>query len=140
MGIEWHTSRFLIACSKTGTSFTRTLTLGHQHFHLSAAEVHALFAEFGGAPGGLDEALSASAPYADGIMRLLGAQDLVTVDASAYEGASVVYDMNAPLEQGGPAGRALRGGFDVVFYEGTFEHNFNFPTAVKNAMEMVKVG
>jgi len=30
--------------------------------------------------------------------------------------------------------------YDLVFDGGTLEHVFNFPVAIKNCMEMVKVG
>ena len=51
-----------------------------------------------------------------------------------YEGADIVHDLNRPLPQ------SLHGSFDVVLDGGLLEHVFNFPMALKNSMEMVKVG
>ena len=53
------------------------------------------------------------------------------IDASSYEGASEVHDMNDPISD------QFREGFDAVVDAGTLEHVFNFPTAIKNCMEMV---
>ena len=39
-----------------------------------------------------------------------------------------------------PVPDRLRGAFDTVIDGGTLEHVFNFPTAIKNCMELVRVG
>ena len=56
------------------------------------------------------------------------------MDASSFEGATVVHDLNLPITE------ALKGRFDVVCDAGTIEHVMNFPTAIRNCMEMVRVG
>lgn len=56
------------------------------------------------------------------------------MDASDFEGASVIHDLNEPV------GPDLLGQFDVVFDGGTLEHVFNFPQAVHSCMSMVKTG
>src|SRR5262249_26462815 len=52
---------------------------------------------------------------------------------SSFEGASVIHDINLPIPD------ELKGRFSVVIDGGTLEHVFNFPQALKNAMEMVAV-
>ena len=64
----------------------------------------------------------------------LGARELVTMDASNYEGASIVHDLNTPVSE------SLDQQFDVVIDGGTLEHVFNFPVGIANAMRMVKPG
>ena len=64
----------------------------------------------------------------------LGAKETVSIDASAYEGASLVHDMNAPI------GDELKRKFSTVIDGGTLEHVFNFPVAIKNCMQMLDVG
>jgi hypothetical protein len=64
----------------------------------------------------------------------LGATKVHSMDVSDFEGASVVHDLNQPIPV------ALKERFDVVYDGGTLEHVFNFPTALKNCMEMVRVG
>ncbi len=72
--------------------------------------------------------------YAEPFFALLGAKKIVSVDASNYENATHVHDMNRPIPE------ELRERFSVVHDGGTLEHVFNFPQALKNCMEMVKVG
>jgi SAM-dependent methyltransferase len=76
----------------------------------------------------------ASLGYAEDFFRCLGATQVDSLDASAYEGASVIQDMNQPI----PA--ALKEQYDVVYDGGTIEHVFNIPVALRNCMEMVKPG
>jgi SAM-dependent methyltransferase len=56
------------------------------------------------------------------------------MDASDFEGATILQDLNEPLESG------LHDQFDAVVDSGTLEHVFNIPTAFKNAMDALKVG
>jgi SAM-dependent methyltransferase len=72
--------------------------------------------------------------FAEPLLRLLGAEQICSIDASSYEHASVVHDLNQPIPD------ALKDAFSVVIDAGTLEHVFNFPTAIRNCMEMVRVG
>jgi hypothetical protein len=73
--------------------------------------------------------------YAEGLLnKVFQASKVDSLDYSDYEGASIVSDMNCPL------GENLKNKYDLVFDGGTLEHVFNFPVAIKNAMEMLKVG
>ena len=56
------------------------------------------------------------------------------MDASNFEGATIVHDLNLPVPD------SLKGKFDVVCDGGTIEHVMNFPVVIRNCMEMVKVG
>jgi SAM-dependent methyltransferase len=56
------------------------------------------------------------------------------LDNSDYEGASVIHDLNEPVPE------RLHGRFDVVFDGGSLEHVFEFPTALRSVMAMVKPG
>jgi len=72
--------------------------------------------------------------WADGLFRHLGAKELVSIDASGWEGATVVHDLNRPVPPD------LLDRFTVVIDSGTLEHVFDFPTAIRNCMQMVRVG
>lgn len=72
--------------------------------------------------------------YADDVFRALGFSDIDSMDASDYEGASVLHDLNLPV----PASMHER--YDLVWDGGTLEHVFNVPAAFENAMRMVKIG
>ncbi len=73
--------------------------------------------------------------YADErLFAALGADPVMSIDASAYEGATYVHDFNDPI----PA--HLTGSFDTVIDGGSLEHIFNVPTALANMMNMLRVG
>ena len=64
--------------------------------------------------------LSESDGFAESFLRLLGAEDVVSVDASDYEGASRILDLNEPV----PAD--AEGAFMAVVDAGSLEHVFDF--------------
>jgi SAM-dependent methyltransferase len=130
MGLESNAVRFLISARQAGVNFDSTLTLGHQWLLLTRKEAKRLCAQISQDP---DEILRKDG-YADNFLKALGAVELRTMDFSSYEGADIVHDLNQPI----PGAEKLR--FDVVIDGGTLEHVFNFPQALKNAMELVKVG
>ena len=67
-------------------------------------------------------------------LRHLGARQVDSCDASAYEGATRVHDLNQPIPGD------WDGTYDAVIDGGTLEHVFNFPTAIENCMRLVKPG
>jgi hypothetical protein len=99
---------FLRACSQRGVDFSRTLTLGRQQ---------------------LDD-FSFAEPF---FMRL-GAKSVDSIDASNFEGATIVADLNQPLPQ------ELRRRFSVVFDGGTLEHVFDIATALRSCLDLVELG
>jgi hypothetical protein len=119
----------LIGAREAGVSFERTATLGRQNLFVGPHEIDALCRDYGMNLGAVSKS-----EYADDFFRTLGAKVYVPIDASAYEGAVEVHDMNDPIPV------PLRGAFDTVVDGGTLEHVFNFPTAIKNCMELVRVG
>jgi hypothetical protein len=126
----------LISARKAGLNFTRTLMLGRQWLIIDPALLR-YFAERLGALSAeqlkqLDP--EANGGFSEGFLKFLGANDVQSMDASDYESATIIHDLNQPV----PA--QLHQRFDVVIDGGTIEHVFNYPVAIKNAMEMVKVG
>jgi SAM-dependent methyltransferase len=63
-----------------------------------------------------------------------GATEVHAMDASPYEEADVVHDLNTPV---GPD-RFDR--FDTIIDGGTLEHVFNVPVALESLMRMLRVG
>lgn len=66
--------------------------------------------------------------------RAMGAEEIVSIDPSDYEGADVIHDMNVLV----PPELCTR--FDVVVDGGTMEHVFNPSSALANMLRMVRVG
>jgi hypothetical protein len=78
--------------------------------------------------------LTESNGYAESFLKILGARGIESFDASDYENATNVHDFNEPIPD------RFKNKYSVVLDGGTLEHIFNFPAAIKNCMEMVKVG
>jgi hypothetical protein len=131
VGLTYTCVRQLLVARASGASFASVLTIGRQKLTLHPREVKALEAEFG-----LNAADLVSAEgFADCFFRdALGAVRLDTMDASAYEGASIVHDLNVPI------GDELCERFDAVIDGGSLEHIFDIPTALASLMRMVKLG
>lgn len=136
MGIDTESARFLLSARRAGVVFKECLTLGRQHYFLSNKESKKLLMEFGFDPNAFPDLFVAASgnPYSEPFWRVMGVQSLHTMDASDFEGASIVHDMNQPVPE------KLQNRFDVVCDVGTLEHIFNFPTAIKNCLEMLKEG
>jgi hypothetical protein len=132
MGILLGDARLLFEAKAAGVRFDRTLTLGRQQLFLEPAAL----APFVPSAPGLDRFLAEARHEgpADPLFTLLGCEELVSMDASPYEGAKIVHDLNMPVP------RDWQAGFDVVVDGGTLEHVFNFPVGLSNAMSLVKPG
>ena len=135
MGFDIQGTRLVLLARRQGVDFTRAVTLGRQWLGVDAPDLNALIQEI---RVELDaeqrQAISAGLPYADGLLRALGAKVVESLDASAYEGASILHDLNEELP------RALIGQFTLVIDCGTLEHVFNFPVAIRNCMRLLQVG
>jgi SAM-dependent methyltransferase len=126
MGFETNAAALLLKMRRDGVDFGRVLTLGHQHLHLDPPTYRRVLARLG-------QPLADEVPvYADSLLTALGAAHVESLDASTYEGATRVYDLNEPV----PA--AWHEQFDLVFDGGTLEHVFNFTTALRNCMQMIR--
>lgn len=138
MGFMKDDAKFLLVAKNDGVSFDRTLTLGRQNLYIDADDLEEVLTEHFrngvGTVGDVAEAARrAHSAYVEPFLELLGASEVISVDNSDYEGATVIHDMNQSV------GLELRERFDVVLDCGTLEHIFNFPIAIKNCMEMLKV-
>lgn len=135
MGIDGAFAKFLLELRRSGVSFGRTLCLGRQRLYLSDDEREDLAHVVG-----VDVRPEAAPEYAFDALadrflhEVLGVESLESVDASAYEGATLVHDLNLPNPD------ELDGAFDVVLDGGTLEHVFNLPVALASCMRMVRQG
>jgi len=129
MGLDCNGSRALLWLSRSGVPFTRLGTFGRQGIWIGQDAMARNLADFGFAP-----VMFPKGSFAEPFFRLLGAQDIISFDASDYEGSTVVHDFNLPINGD------YRECFDVMFDGGSLEHVFNVPVALANCMSMVKVG
>ena len=135
MGLTVHEIKFLLWARQGGVDFSNVMMLGRQKFYLDVPSMREALAGFGTNKKKAEvEALFLDQNgYAEPFLKLLGANETCSMDASAYENATHVFDMNQAI------GNELKGKFSVVMDGGSLEHIFNFPTAIRNCMEMVKI-
>ena len=136
MGVDAKGVEFLLAARRLGVSFARTATLGRQRMFVAPSWLRRCLRTHGVDPRRSDvrQLLTTAGGYAEPLLGVLGAGRVVSVDASDYEGATRVVDLNGPLPPD------LESAFTAVIDAGTLEHVFDFPAAVGNCMRMVAPG
>lgn len=70
-----------------------------------------------------------------GFFGRLGFEKIDSLDASDFEGASILFDLNSP-----EIPEIYRSCFDVVFDGGTLEHVFHVPNALRSVAAFLKTG
>lgn len=111
-------------------NFQNTVTLGRHEIHFWKQEFDAVRKNL---PFKYDEALAVGS-YCEPLLRALGADDVVSIDASAFEGASLVHDFNLAVSDD------LHERFDTYLDFGSIEHIFNVAQVVDNIKNLVKIG
>jgi hypothetical protein len=137
VGIDYCDARMFWKAKQRGVSFGRVLTLGHQNLCLHRKEVDFFRREYQAAFGSFETPLDnySWGQYADEFLRgYLGASSITVIDASPYEGADTIHDMNTPVPE------AWHGRYDAVIDGGSLEHIFNVPVALANLANLLKVG
>jgi SAM-dependent methyltransferase len=123
MGIDLHGLRLLqYAASKA--PFGHTATLGRQNIHLSDEVLQETFR--------LPPAKRYGPFCEDLLIEQFGAASVTSFDASEYEHANVLHDMNKPLDHDRQ--------YDTVIDFGTLEHIFDVAVALKNFATICKSG
>lgn len=140
MGIDIHNLNLLAHAKDLGVSFERTLAIGRQAVFIEDWELEEHrrlrrlqpLAEPAPAPG----ALRYFEPL---VQQWLDCRVADSVDASPYEQAPLIHDMNFPWPGQGALGAAI-GSYDAVLDFGCLEHVFNFPVAWRNCVDLCRVG
>jgi SAM-dependent methyltransferase len=138
VGIDIHNLNLLAHAEDIGVRFERTLAIGRQALFIEdfELETHRRLRKL--PPLVEPAAAAAGGPrYFEPLMQQwLGAAVADSVDASPYEHARLIHDMNLPW----PAGSAERASYDAVLDFGCLEHVFNFPVAWRNCIDLCRVG
>ena len=72
--------------------------------------------------------------YTETLFYYFGCHTVDSMDASDYEKASVIHDLNEPVPE------HLYNQYDIIFDGGTIEHIFDVKTVFENVKKMLKVG
>ena len=139
MALDFNAVKVLFWAKNLGVSFQRTLTLGRQNFICPPRRLHRAVHDFGlpGSREAIDRCLRRppmGTLFADEFFRFLGAEEVVSVDNSDFERATLVHDLNRPFPE------RERERFDFVLDGGTLEHVFNYPAALRHTLELVRPG
>ncbi|MGN6511928.1 MAG: methyltransferase domain-containing protein [Chitinophaga sp.] len=132
MGFDISAINFLFHIRKKGINFSDTLMLGRQSYQLDGYALKKCFEQNGHTAAEAEAVLKEDPVYTEPFLRFLGAGTVDSMDASDYEHATFIHDLNKPLQ---PSRQ-----YDVVIDAGTLEHVFNFPEAISTAMKLVKPG
>jgi hypothetical protein len=133
MGLGTLQTKILFYSTTLGVSFDRTLTLGRQNLYTSKKDIGRYVSRY------MNDNLIAedefnNNEYSEPLFKNLGAGLIDSMDNSSYEGATVIHDLNEPIDTD------MKKKYSAIIDGGTFEHIFNFPVAVKNCMQMLKIG
>ena len=136
MGLDSNACRLLLYAKRRGAEFTRTLSIGRLSLRLNRRMMSRAFKEFElyKDENQISKVFSNPEGFSEPFFHELGARRVDSVDATDYEGASLVHDLNCGM----PQNSELM--YDAVVDGGTLEHVFNFPIALKTTMNAVKIG
>lgn len=127
MGIDRTTYEALLNSLSNVTEKKSALTLGRQGLHLSFKDFFEISIKNAFAPTS-----ECYQKFCEHLLLELGFEIVDSIDNSGYEGATIIADMNRPI--------AIDKTYDLVFDGGTLEHIFNFPQAIENVINFLKIG
>jgi hypothetical protein len=126
---------FLAECWREGARFDSTLTLGRLDCFMWSRDLQRIARLLPSKSKFVESVRRGEAPrYMDDLFTAMGAGRVDAMDASDFEDATILQDLNEPL-----AAR-LHSQYDAVVDTGTLEHVFNVPVACKDVMDALKVG
>jgi hypothetical protein len=135
MGVTILNALFFAECLREGAKFNSTLTLGRLDCFMSSRDLQRIVRLLPSNSEFVESIRRGKVPaYLDDLFRAMGASRVDAMDASDFEGATILQDLNEPLAA------HLHSKYDAVVDGGTLEHVFNVPTAFKNVMDALKVG
>ena len=148
MGVQSFELDFFLSGLNDGLSIERSLLLGQQTLYVEPEPLRRQLAAHGVLPRDFDPdrlradgddhpdplGLGPGRRFFAKLLAMLGARWVDVLDASDYDGAGLIHDLNEPIPDD------WKGCYDLVYDGGTIEHVFNFPIALRNCMEMVRPG
>jgi hypothetical protein len=134
MGINSETARALIYLRKNGIVGPEMLSLGRSELFIELNDIGKINLDMGMGWSKEQMDLFFANRFADQFLRCCGFDVIKSLDASPFENAEIVHDLNKPIPV------ELRGCTGFLYDGGTLEHVFDVATAVANVIGLVKVG
>lgn len=132
MGIEIEGAEFIIQSLQRKKPING-ITLGRQNLFFSSKAIKILLEKYG-FHFEVSNKSDISNYYSEELFRHIGVFEIDSMDFSSYENAKIVHDLNYPIPEN------FKSNYELVFDGGTLEHVFNFPIALKNAIDLLKIG
>lgn len=131
MGIKTSSARLLAYLKRKGESDLRSVCmLGRQELCLTKRQIKALCKDYRDV---IQENFEQET-FSENFLRALGAEQIHSLDASDFEGADIICDLNKPIPV------EYRKKFTCIIDGGTTEHIFSFDQAMENVIDMLDVG
>lgn len=133
MGISNANTALLLAAKAKGIKFGNTATLGVQSFWPTKKEFCKMAASFNISEFP-EKVLSEIGTCGAKFLKYLGAEDVSEIDASDFEGARIIHDMNLPISS------EHWGKFDFIYDGGSIEHIYKTDQVFSNVGKLLKNG
>lgn len=131
MGIKTSSARLLAYLKREGEINLRSVCmLGRQELCLTKGQIRAFCKEYHDVLQGQFH----QETYCESFLKALGAERIHSLDASDFEGADIICDLNMPIPE------EYRNQFSCLIDGGTTEHIFSFPQAMENVMDLLEIG
>ena len=130
MGLKTSSARLLAYLRREGLDLESVCMLGRQELCMTQKQINAMHKDYKDVLGAFTKEV-----YSEKFLYALGAKRVVSLDASDFEGAEIIWDLNnkeIPEE--------YRNKFTCIIDGGTTEHVFAFDKAMENIMDMLTVG
>lgn len=135
MGLTKNMCELILSAKlKRHIDLDKLIMVGRQNLHLSPDHLSISLDKFGYSSENISEILNKDNTFADAFFKEIGGNEIHSIDASDYEDATIIHDLNEPLPN------KHKNKYSLVLDSGTLEHVFNFPQAIKNCMELTQVG
>jgi len=128
MGIGRASLEGMFYMAKHGVDFHHSLTIGRQQVTVGLDTLKSILTKYDS-----NKEYSGKNIYAEELFQFFGADVVDSIDYSDYENATILHDMNLPISE------EYKEKYSCVWDGGSLEHVFNYPVAIKNCMEMVKI-
>jgi hypothetical protein len=130
MGIDYTGCEAIFQSLKLVKMKNKLLTLGRQGIHIPTSTIDFFLRKYGYYH--LQERYCWG--FCEKLFTDLGFQQVDSLDHSNYEGASIIHNMNQPIEP------SMYGKYDYILDAGTIEHIFNTPQVCENIINMLSIG
>ena len=134
MGLDYNGVRLMAYTKTLDPKLNSIAMLGRQSLNTNTAEIRKVFEEFKipFKQRDLQKIIDDGGGYCEPLFKHMGFSCIESFDFSNYETPTHVHDFNKPISQ------EFDKRYDLVIDGGSLEHIFNFPTALRNSMQMVK--